>query len=198
MQKTHSTTAPPNRDDGEGDEVQEVPAPKGSMDWDRNGRKELLFQQILGCEPNPFLSQLANIKPNAQGKGGVSYDKKATWKNKILAPLKEEAAFKDAAWPADHQAVINFVERIVAANTSLYTSGEEQNEPAAAGTEATKSEDFTPWQQVCAPLGLRLRATAHPSCMHASTLISLCCSLSLRCWHAACHPMLLVLVHSPR
>ena len=113
-------------------------APPSTKIWDVGGFKEQLFAQIIGCDPNAFLTQLANIKPDKHGKGGVSYDKKATWLTKIIAPLKADVAFKDAVWPSDHQAVMNFVDRVIKANAHLFTSGREQDEPAEAGSEDTK------------------------------------------------------------
>ena len=60
--------------------VEEVAPPKESKLFDIPGFKEMLFEQLNGCEPNPFLTNRANIKPHpATGKGGVQYDKKKTW-----------------------------------------------------------------------------------------------------------------------
>ena len=39
------------------DDVQEVPKPKGgNYNYDKNGRKELLFTEICGISTNPFLT----------------------------------------------------------------------------------------------------------------------------------------------
>ena len=87
------------------EEVEEVPATKDKMDWEINRRKEMLFQQIIGVGAVAFLTNRANIKPDNAGKGGIQYDKKNTWNEKILEPLKNAAEFADAKWPEDHQAV---------------------------------------------------------------------------------------------
>lgn len=131
--------------------MEEVSAPKDKMNWEINKRKEMLFQQIIGVGAVSFLTNRANINPDPAGKGGVQYDKKSTWNKKILEPLKQAAEFAGAKWPEDHQAVLNYVERIMKANKHLYTPGEEQNEPAAAGTEGTKDEKFSDWQKVSRP-----------------------------------------------
>ena len=131
--------------------MEEVSAPKDKMNWEINRRKEMLFQQIIGVGFVAFLTNRANIKPDNAGKGGVQYDKKNTWNEKILEPLKLAAEFADAKWPEDHQAVLNYVERIILKNKHLYTPGEEQNEPAAPGTEGTKDEKFSDWQKVSRP-----------------------------------------------
>jgi hypothetical protein len=107
--------------------------------WDVAGRKEMLFSQIISAEPNPVLTNQANIKPDPRtGKGGVMYDKKKVWVEQIIKPLMEADEFKGATWPADHQAVINVVDRIVKANRHLFKAGMEQAEPAAAGTDGKR------------------------------------------------------------
>ena len=121
--------------------------PRTKKFWDVFGRKELLFAQILGTTPNAFISNRANIKPGKDGKGGVSYDKKDLWQENILKQLSTATEFEGAAMP-EYQSVLNFVERIVKANKHLYKAGMEQAEPADAGTEGTKDEQFTAWQQV--------------------------------------------------
>ena len=81
----------------------EVPPPKESKLFDVPGFKEMLFEQILGVDPNPFLTNRANIKPHpTTGKGGVQYDKKKTWLEKIIEPMKKTDEFKAAAWPEGH------------------------------------------------------------------------------------------------
>lgn len=124
-----------------------APAAPLSMDWNVNERKELLFSQVIGVGPKAFISNRANIKPDKDGKGGALYDKKLVWETEIIGKLKTVENFKDARWPADHQGALNFVERVVKANDHLYKQGKEQAEPAAAGTEGTKDERFSPWQQ---------------------------------------------------
>ena len=124
-----------------------MPGPKAPFDWDKNERKELLFTQIVGSDVNPFLTNRANIKPDKFGRGGVSYEKKELWETKILPTLSKDDAFAGVTMP-EYQAVLNFVDRVVKANKHLYTSGLEQAEPAAAGTEGTKDETFTAYQQV--------------------------------------------------
>ena len=167
-QKKKPAAMPPKPPaDGEGaqeEEVEEVPAAKDKMDWDVNKRKELLFQQIIGVGAKAFLTNRANIKPNNDGTGGVQYDKKNIWNEKILEPLKKAAEFAGAVWPIDHQGVLNYVERIISKSKHLYTSGEEQNEPAEAGTEGTKDEKFSDWQKVSRPRAPR----AQPCLSHHS------------------------------
>jgi hypothetical protein len=41
---------------------------------------------------------------------------KSTWNVKIIEPLKQAAEFADAKWPEDHQAVLNYIERIILKN----------------------------------------------------------------------------------
>ena len=141
--------------------MQEVPAPEKQMDWSKNGRNELLFAQVIDAGVPAFLTNRANIKPDKDGKGGVAYDRKALWENKILPPLKKAEEFNGATWP-DTQGVFNFVDRVLSANKHLYTEGMEQAEPAEAGTEGTKDESLTSWQQVHACLAPTLSALFSP------------------------------------
>ena len=140
-------------------DVVEVEAPargREQMNWDINHRKELLFSQIIVAGVKAFLTNRANVKPDARGKGGQTYEKKIIWENPtdgIITMLKKSDAFLDAVWPSDLQATINYVDRVVDRNKHLYTSGMEQAEPADAGTEGTKDENLTDWQKVCS-LGL--------------------------------------------
>ena len=97
------------------------------------------------------------------GKGGASYDKKKVWIEEIIKPLKGLQEFEGADWPSEHQGVINFVERVVKANTHLFKPGGEQAEPAEPGTEGTKDERLTPFQQ----------ARASPCCVHITHVPSL-------------------------
>lgn len=120
-----------------------------TMEWEKNGRNERLFEQIIDVGVSAFLTNRANIPPDRHGRGGASYDKKAVWEKKIMPPLREAAEFADAVWP-DYQAMLNYVECVLKNNRHLYTQGMEQAEPAAAGTEGTKDETFTSWQQVSA------------------------------------------------
>ena len=139
----------------EDEDVREVPAaapPEKQMNYEKNGRGELIFQQVIGVGVKAFMTDRANIKPGRDGKGGVQYNKKEVWDKEILPPLKAAEEFKGAAWPADHQSVLSWVERTVKKNSHLYKSGQEQAEPADAGTEGTKDErPLTPFQQVCMP-----------------------------------------------
>ena len=58
-QKSLRTPAPGEAINVDGDE--EGSAPRGFLDWDVNGRKELLFAQIIGLGTKPFLTNRANI-----------------------------------------------------------------------------------------------------------------------------------------
>ena len=55
---------------------EEVQEKKSNMNWEVNGRKELLLSQIIGMGSKAFLTNRANIPPNKYGKGGARYDKK--------------------------------------------------------------------------------------------------------------------------
>ena len=147
-------------------EVEEVPAPapeaEKQMNWEKNNRKEMLFEQITVKGVDAFLTYKANIKPDKNGKGGKTFNKKDVWENPddgIMTMLKQASQFEGVPWPKDFQGVVNYVDRVLKHNKHLFTPGMEQAEPAAAGTKQTKDEELTAWQQV------RLR-TAASLCMH--------------------------------
>ena len=84
-------------------EVVEVEPPvsgREQMNWDIHQRKELLFTQFLVAGVKAFLTNRANCKPDARGKGGQTYEKKLIWENPtdgILTMPKKSDAFNDAA-----------------------------------------------------------------------------------------------------
>ena len=86
-------------------EVVEVEPPlRGckEMNWEINGRKERLFSQIIVAGVKAFLTNRANVKPDARGRGGQTYEKKVIWENPtdgIITMLKKSDAFADAVWP---------------------------------------------------------------------------------------------------
>ena len=125
------------------------------MKW-TPGRLMLLFAQIIGVGVRAFLTKAANIKEDRHGKGGVSYDQKKVWLEEIIGPLKPAPEFKDAAWPESHQCIISTVQRHLKKNDHLWTPGKEQAEPAPAGSEGTKDEELTEFQQA------HLFLLAHP------------------------------------
>ena len=142
----HAATKEPQQPPAAEEQAEEAPKTKMNYDYDKNGRKELLFAEICGVEPNPFLTNRANIPPGKDGKGGVQYDKKSVWENKILKTLASSDEFKGDPMPM-YQAVLNFVDRVVKANTDLFTSGQEQaapSEDAEGTTQEPKDETFTP------------------------------------------------------
>ena len=87
-------------------EVVEVEPPlRGckEMNWEINGRKERLFSQIIVAGVKAFLTNRANVKPDARGRGGQTYEKKLVWENPtdgIITMLKKSEAFRDAVWPS--------------------------------------------------------------------------------------------------
>ena len=84
-------------------EVEEVEPPvrcRENMNWDINERKEQLFSQIIVAGVKAFLTNSANVKPDARGRGGQTYEKKLIWENPtdgIITMLKKSEAFNDAA-----------------------------------------------------------------------------------------------------
>ena len=77
----------------------------------------------------------------------MQYDKKKVWIEQIIKPLMQADEFKGATWPAEHQAVINVVDRIVKANRHLFKAGMEQaprlSSPPLAPTGSGRARDRT-------------------------------------------------------
>ena len=127
------------------------PAPQKKkivMDWVKNGRREILFAQILSVGVKAFLTNRANIQ-SLKGKGGVTYNRKELWEKEIMPYIDPDKVeeFKGAPLP-DHQGIMNYIDRELNANKHLYEPGKEQAEPAEAGTSGTKNEEFTDWHRV--------------------------------------------------
>ena len=74
-------------------DVREVPAPappEKQMNYEKNGRGELILQQVIGVGVKAFMTDRANIKPGRDGKGGVQYNKKEVW-DKEIGPTQSHA-----------------------------------------------------------------------------------------------------------
>ena len=107
-----------------------------------------ILTQIISVGEVAFMTQEANVKANPTlGIEAQTYNQKDVWLNKtsgIITLLKhpEFGPLKHVPWPDNHAAVLQAVARYVNSHAHLHTPGQEQAEPAAAGTAGTKDEVY--------------------------------------------------------
>lgn len=115
-------------------------APSKRIKWTRE-RDTALLTQVIAVGVKAFATSKANKKDTAEED---KYNQGETWSGAdgILTMLKKHEAFETVTWPS-YQSVINHITGdagLLKKYEHLYKQGKEQDEPAEAGTDATKDE----------------------------------------------------------
>ena len=121
-----------------------LPKKAAAIDYKKHKRFEAVLSQIISAGVSAFLTHKANVKGDTKlGIDEKVYCQEAVWtneKNGIITMLKRHESFDGCVFPKGYASVLQAVDRLLEQRKHLYTSGMEQAEPAAAGTEETKDE----------------------------------------------------------